>query len=106
MSVSGRYTHVFVSFWFRAEFQPSGKSALVLGGTGQVGRHVLREVLCSTHFTRVCEAGRRLTPLKSLPEHVHAKLDQWKVDFDKADSGASDWQDAFRDAKFDVVFIA
>jgi oxidoreductase len=89
-------------FWLRAEFHLSGKSALVLGGTGQVGRHVLREVLCSTHFTRVCEAGRRLTPLESLPEHVHAKLDQRKVDFD----GASDWQDAFRDAKFDVVFIA
>jgi oxidoreductase len=103
MSVSGQYPHVVVSlFWLRAEFQPSGKSALVLGGTGQVGRHVLREVLCSTHFTRVCEAGRRLTPLESLPEHVHAKLDQRKVDFENA----SDWQDAFRDAKFDVVFIA
>jgi len=83
-----------------------GKSALVLGGTGQVGRHVLREVLGSAHFTRVCEAGRRLTPLESFPEDVRAKLDQRKVDFEKADSGINDWQDAFREGKFDVVFIA
>jgi hypothetical protein len=54
----------------------------------------------------VCEAGRRLTPLESFPEHVRAKLDQRKVDFDKADSGINDWKDAFREGKFDVVFIA
>jgi oxidoreductase len=63
-------------------------------------------VLGSAHFTRVCEAGRRLTPLESFPEHVRAKLDQRKIDFDEADSGINDWKDAFREGKFDVVFIA
>ncbi|KAI9439482.1 hypothetical protein BJY52DRAFT_1322012 [Lactarius psammicola] len=85
----------------------SGKSALVLGATGQVGRHVLREVLCSTHFTRVCEAGRRLTPLDSLdrlPDSVsaRAKLEQRQIDFEKPE----EWRDAFRAGRFDVVFIA
>ncbi|KAI0245364.1 hypothetical protein BJV78DRAFT_1264304, partial [Lactifluus subvellereus] len=46
-----------------------------------VGRHVLCKVLGSAHSTHVCEAGRRLTPLESFPEHVRTKLDQWKVDF-------------------------
>jgi len=85
----------------------SGKSALVLGATGQVGRHVLREVLCSAHFTRVCGAGRRLTPVDSLDRlpdsaSARAKLEQRQIDIGKPE----EWRDAFRAGKFDVVFIA
>lgn len=84
-----------------------GKTALVLGATGQVGRHVLREVLCSAHFTRVCEAGRSLTPLDSLdrlPDSASAiaKLEQRQIDFGKPE----EWRDTFRAGRFDVVFIA
>ncbi len=79
----------------------------MLGATGQVGRHVLREVLCSAHFTRVCGAGRRLTPVDSLDRlpdsaSARAKLEQRQIDIGKPE----EWRDAFRAGKFDVVFIA
>ncbi|KAI0295632.1 hypothetical protein B0F90DRAFT_1749956 [Multifurca ochricompacta] len=99
----------------------AGKSALVIGATGQVGQHVLYEVLRSTHFTRVCEAGRRLTQIESLPEDVKkvagngGKLEQLKVvDFGDDDvssrggggGGERKWQETFRQGAFDVIFIA
>ncbi|KAI0247833.1 hypothetical protein BJV78DRAFT_1285261 [Lactifluus subvellereus] len=61
-----------------------GKSALVLGGTGQAPSHAAREL------SWACARKARPT----------------KVDFDQADSGINVWQDTFREGKFDVVFIA
>ncbi|THH16165.1 hypothetical protein EW146_g4425 [Bondarzewia mesenterica] len=77
----------------------SGQSALLIGATGATGKHLLRELLASPHFTRVGEAGRRVTPPEQLPSGADGKLEQKVVDFEKID------QAGLRDGKWDVVFI-
>ncbi|KAJ7576801.1 hypothetical protein C8J56DRAFT_971624 [Mycena floridula] len=74
-----------------------GKSALLLGATGQTGRHLLRTLLASPYWTRVGEYGRRLTDPKSL--EGAEKLEQKTIDFENlSESG-------LKDGKWDVVFI-
>ncbi|KAI0259411.1 hypothetical protein BC834DRAFT_633086 [Gloeopeniophorella convolvens] len=77
----------------------AGQSALLIGATGQTGRLLLRELLASPHFTRVGEAGRRLTPPDELPSEGRAKLEQMKVDFEDIDAAG------LRDGKWNVVLI-
>ncbi|KAI0047391.1 hypothetical protein FA95DRAFT_1606088 [Auriscalpium vulgare] len=77
----------------------SGKSALIIGATGQTGRYLLRELLDSSVFTRVGEAGRRLTPLDELPANATAKLEQKTVDFENIEAAA------LHEGKWDVIFI-
>lgn len=77
----------------------SGKSALLIGATGAVGKHVLRELISSGEFTRVLEAGRRVTPLDQLPPSAKEKLEQKTVDFEKINEAG------LREGKWDVVFI-
>jgi len=76
----------------------SGKSALIVGATGQTGQYLLKELLASSHYTRVGEYGRRLTDLQTLSTGKE-KLEQKQVDFEKlSESG-------MKDGKWDVVFI-
>ncbi|EIM79344.1 uncharacterized protein STEHIDRAFT_106338 [Stereum hirsutum FP-91666 SS1] len=79
----------------------TGLSALIVGATGATGRHLLREVLSSPHFTRVGEFGRRVTPLDSpyVPEGAKEKLKQEVVDFEKLDV------EKWKEGNWDVVFI-
>jgi oxidoreductase len=77
----------------------SGQSALILGATGQVGGFLLKELLASSHFTRVGEFGRRNTSLEGLAAGKD-KLEQRTIDFEKPDAAG------LRDDKWDVIFIA
>lgn len=74
-----------------------GKSALLIGATGQTGRHLLRELVDSAQFSRVVEAGRRVTT----PAPESQKLEQKIVDFEKPE----ELEAALRGGKWDVVFI-
>jgi len=76
----------------------SGKSALIIGATGQVGRHLLQELLQDSNFTRVGEYGRRVTPADSI-QVGKDKLEQKAVDFDKIEEAG------LKDGKWDVVYI-
>lgn len=72
-------------------------SALVLGATGAVGKHILSGLLASPEYTRVGEFGRRVTAFDNPPE----KLIQRKIsDFDKVEE-VEDIKDSW-----DVVIIA
>ena len=75
----------------------SVKSALVLGSTGAVGKHLLQHLLASGEFTRVGEYGRRVTPLADLPGKE--ELEQKVIDFDKVDGAV------IRAGNWDVIFI-
>lgn len=78
------------------------RSALVIGATGAVGKHVLREVLASPQYTRVGEVGRRVTPIEQMSEIKDAKekLVQRTVDFEKITEGSQ-----LKDEKWDDVYI-
>ncbi|KAH7105782.1 hypothetical protein BKA62DRAFT_687955 [Auriculariales sp. MPI-PUGE-AT-0066] len=78
----------------------SGRSALVVGATGQVGRYLLTQVLASPAFTSVAEYGRRVTSSNDIPKEHASKLVQKTVDFEKLNE--AEW----KDPKFDAVFIA
>ncbi|KAH9044008.1 hypothetical protein EDB84DRAFT_1471349 [Lactarius hengduanensis] len=75
------------------------KSALILGATGQTGRHLLRELIASPTFSRVCEAGRRVTPAEELPAQASGKLEQKVIDFERLDEAG------LKDGNWDAVFI-
>ena len=76
----------------------SGKSALIIGATGAVGKNLLRELVASSEFTRVGEYGRRVTPKDKLGEGS-SKLEQKAIDFEKLDEAG------LKDGKWDVVFV-
>ncbi|KAI0271118.1 hypothetical protein BGY98DRAFT_1100374 [Russula aff. rugulosa BPL654] len=78
----------------------SGKSALIFGATGQTGRHLLRELIASPTFTRVCEAGRRVTPAGELPAQASGKIEQKVIDFERLEEAG------LKEGEWDVVFIA
>ncbi|THH30053.1 hypothetical protein EUX98_g4137 [Antrodiella citrinella] len=75
-----------------------GKSALLLGASGQVGRHLLQELLQDPQFTRVGEYGRRVTPADKI-EVGKDKLEQKVINFDKIEEAD------MKDGKWDVVYI-
>ena len=55
----------------------------MFGATGSTGRHVLRELLASSHFGRVVEAGRRVTAAEAIADLPgKEKLEQKTIDFD------------------------
>ena len=76
----------------------SGKSALIIGATGAVGKNLLRELVASSEFTRVGEYGRRVTPKDKLGEGS-SKLEQKTIDFEKLEEAG------LKDGKWDVVFV-
>ncbi|KAF8589600.1 NAD(P)-binding protein [Ramaria rubella] len=75
----------------------SGQTALILGATGAVGKHLLRELLSSPNYMRVGEFGRRTTPLDTRGLANTHKLVQKTIDFEKLEGLA--------DEKWDVVYI-
>ncbi|KAK0188484.1 hypothetical protein F5146DRAFT_1002566 [Armillaria mellea] len=76
----------------------SGKTALIIGATGATGQYLLKELLTSSHFTKVGEYGRRLTDLSTLSTGKD-KLVQKAIDFEKLE------ESGIKDGKWDVVFI-
>lgn len=77
----------------------AGHSALILGATGQTGQYILKELLSSSHFTRVSEYGRRVTSLESLSTGKD-KLEQKTIDFEKLE------ESGLKEGTWDVVFVA
>jgi len=77
----------------------SVKSALIFGATGQTGRHLLRELIASPTFTRVCEAGRRVTLAEELPAQASDKIEQKVIDFERLEDAG------LKEGQWDVVFI-
>lgn len=76
----------------------SGQSALLIGATGATGKQVLKELLASSHYTRVGEYGRRVTSLEQISSGKD-KLDQKAIDFEKVEEAG------LSTGKWDVVFI-
>ncbi|KAK0489337.1 hypothetical protein IW261DRAFT_1557817 [Armillaria novae-zelandiae] len=76
----------------------SGKTALIVGATGQTGQHLLKELLASSHFTKVGEYGRRLTDVSTLSTGKD-KLEQRVIDFEKLE------ESGLKNGKWDVVFL-
>jgi oxidoreductase len=84
-----------------SDFQPllqTGKSAAIIGATGQVGRHVLQHLLSSSEFTRVGEYGRRVTSADQITTGKE-KLEQKVIDFEKIE------ESGLKAGKWDVVYI-
>ena len=77
----------------------SGRSALLIGATGATGKHVLRELIASPHFSRVGEFGRRVTPQERLAPGHDGKLLQKVIDFEKLE------ESGIKEGKWDVVFL-
>ncbi|KAI0058480.1 hypothetical protein BV25DRAFT_1239964 [Artomyces pyxidatus] len=79
----------------------TGPSALIIGATGHVGKHVLRELLGTSHFASITEAGRRVTPTAELPPSTGKDFQQTVIDFEKTD----ELKEVLGKGKWDVVFI-
>jgi len=77
-----------------------GETVLLLGATGATGKHVLRELLANNHFTRVVEAGRRVTASEAVAALAgKEKLVQKTIDFENLQ------ESGLADEKADVVVI-
>jgi len=75
-----------------------GKSVLLVGATGQVGSHLLQELLASSQFSHVGEYGRRVTPEAKITAGKE-KLEQRVIDFENLSDAE------LRAGKWDTVFI-
>lgn len=75
----------------------TGKTALLLGGTGAVGKKLLAELLASDEWARVGEYGRRVSAPE--PDTHPTKLEQKVIDFENLD------KPALRAGRWDVVFV-
>lgn len=60
---------------------------------------MLKQLLESSHFTKVGEYGRRTTALDTLPASAKEKLEQKTIDFEKLELAD------LAHGKWDVVFI-
>lgn len=76
-----------------------GKTALVIGATGNVGRFLLRELLNSSEFIRVGEYGRNVTAAEKLAGLNTGKLQQKRINFERLEEAG------LKDGSWDVVFI-
>ncbi|EPQ52692.1 hypothetical protein GLOTRDRAFT_16179, partial [Gloeophyllum trabeum ATCC 11539] len=75
----------------------TGRSALLLGATGATGKHLLRELLACSQYSRVGEYGRWVTSPDDLQDKE--KLEQKTIDFEKVEEAG------LREGKWDVVYI-
>lgn len=78
----------------------SGKTAVLLGATGAVGKETLDELLSTSHFSQVHSFGRRPSG------QTHAKLTEHNVDFEKLANGDATEADKLRNVRADAVLIA
>ena len=69
--------------WPKLALSAATYTAIVFGATGATGQHVLRELLESPSYSKVLEAGRRVTAQDKLPASAKDKLEQRTVDFEK-----------------------
>jgi len=67
-----------------------GKTALLLGATGETGRELLRELVHAPAFDKVVTVTRRLTELPK--EEAYSKVEQRVVDFDKLSEHSAAFQ--------------
>jgi len=74
------------------------RSALIVGATGQTGRHLLQSLLASPHFSRVGEYGRKVTSPSDIKTGKD-KLEQKVIDFEKIQ------ESGLKQGKWDVIFI-
>lgn len=100
-SMAGLYCRtLFSDCAMRMTRVPLGMSALTIGATGAVGRHILSLLLGSKDFTKVAEYGRRVTPQTELASQVPSnKLEQKTINFEKIA------EEGLQDGKFDVVVL-
>ncbi|KZO98292.1 hypothetical protein CALVIDRAFT_562215 [Calocera viscosa TUFC12733] len=77
----------------------SGKTALILGATGNAGSLLLRELLASPSFSKIGEYGRNVTHPDTLPEQGKEKLEQHRIDYENLSAAG------LADQKWDVVFV-
>jgi len=78
----------------------ANRSALIIGATGSVGKHLLSELLASGEYNQVTEIGRRVTSFQegqSVPGKE--KLKQKVINFDKID------QEGLSEGNYDAVYI-
>ncbi|KAH9951138.1 hypothetical protein B0H21DRAFT_354455 [Amylocystis lapponica] len=78
----------------------SGKSALILGGTGATGKLLLQSILASDAFTRLGEFGRRVHSPAELQSYAgREKLEQKVIDFENINN------EGLKEGRWDVIFI-
>lgn len=70
----------------------SGLTALVLGGSGEVGKQLVKELVGNSSFSRVLLVTRRDLDVAKTSD----KVEQRMVDFDKLEE---DFKDVFKDAQ-------
>jgi len=76
------------------------RSALILGATGAVGRHLLIELLASSEYSQVTELGRKVTTFQEGHQILgREKLKQKVIDFEKID------QEGLSEGSYDAVYI-
>lgn len=79
----------------------TGKSALLLGATGAVGKALLTLLLANPAWTRVGEYGRRVTPPTTWSGAPPPKLEQKVIDFEDVEGMRA----GMRTGRWDVVFV-
>jgi len=78
----------------------SGRTALLLGATGAVGKKVLAELLASNEWSKIGEYGRRVTAPENMPPgQREGRLEQKAIDFENLDAAG------LKDGRWDVVFV-
>lgn len=78
----------------------SGRSALLLGATGAVGKKLLAELLASNEWNKIGEFGRSVTAPENMPPGQRdSRLEQKVIDFENLDAAG------LKDGRWDVVFV-
>ena len=78
----------------------SGRSALLLGATGAVGKKLLAELLASNEWNKIGEFGRSVTAPENMPPGQRdGRLEQKVIDFEDLDAAG------LKDGRWDVVFV-
>ena len=68
---------------------PTGRSVLLAGATGLVGRECLRLLLEAPDVARLVVLTRRSLPSRFVPEKAKAKLEVYEIDFARLDQHLS-----------------
>lgn len=74
----------------------SGLTALVLGGSGEVGKQLVKELVGNSSFSRVVLVTRRELDVANVSDKVEQKV----VDFDKLEE---DFKEVFSDTQVSEI---